>query len=100
MDSSRANVPDHGDTDRPGSIADRQAEIRVVSPLVLPDLHVVHDLPEPAEDVCGQVLRSAGGGGASGQCLIKLIMAARKRQQRGETHPCSQHLEQRLQVLC
>lgn len=47
----REDAPDHGDTDRPGSVADRQAKVRVVGSLVLPYLHVVHDLTKTAEDI-------------------------------------------------
>jgi hypothetical protein len=38
------DLPNHGNSDRPWGIADRETEIRVVGSLVLTFLHVVYDL--------------------------------------------------------
>ncbi len=48
---------DHSDTDRPGGIADTQAQVGVVCFLVLAVLHVMYDFGQQAEDVWFEVLR-------------------------------------------
>lgn len=45
---------DHGDTDRPGGVANRELEVRIIGVPVLASLHVVDDFGDAHEHVWSQ----------------------------------------------
>ena len=51
------DLPDHGDTNRPWRISYREAEVRVVGPLILSFLHIMDDLGDSGKHVGREVLR-------------------------------------------
>lgn len=84
-------LPNHGNSNWPRGIADRQTEISIVRSLVLTLLHMVYDLCQTVQHVIREGL------------MFTAVLEHGREEQNSEvrkTHPRSYQLEEGLEVLC